>query len=213
MIDMHIIETPGNNKAFLEQVERARHPKVNVWFGKYVHQNTFAARREVYQRGVAEFVTYVDDDDTVLDVSWLDTALQILEDPRVSAVYPTTKITDGWLEYFRTPEAVWSPGLQSKHAYPVVHNFTIMRRKCVQKTLDEISAFTQVMRRSSDMLIRDSLMRYGKFVHVPVLAYEWKLRKNSGRFMVDDEATSNFAVAHRSESLRTAYSTLLQRAG
>src|SRR3954465_1312027 len=94
MIDVHIICTPGNEALCEQQVSRLQHPLVNIVRGSYVQGNILEARYRAFAQGSAPFVSWVDDDDEVLDLSWLPEAVQKLQDQAVSAVYPRWKATE-----------------------------------------------------------------------------------------------------------------------
>ena len=189
--------------SYQAQLERLRHPLVNIIEGEYVLGNLLEARYRSYLKGTAEYVSWVDDDDEVLDLSWLSTAVDLLQDPKVMAVYPRWRATRNGKPKHETPAEPWSIRLHhQQYGWPVAHHLTIMRRSMVLRVLEELRAGCPIMTKDQDRLLTFTLARFGQLVSVPNMAYEWKLRQGSVRQQPPPPEVTEWARAHRLETLR-----------
>lgn len=179
MIDVHILAHPQFPTD--RMVNDMHHPKINMHVMPHVEGNLLLARRNGFAVGSAPYVSWVDPDDAVLDLSWIDAALEILEDKNVAAVYPRWTATSNGSVRFTVPQHKWSSKTCHIRCLPYAHHLTIMRREYVDdffvKAYEKIS--TAVC--NVDTLCVQSMQLHGVLQSVPTIAYEWKLRNGSSR--------------------------------
>lgn len=194
-IDIHIIPAPGNEANFQAQLERLKHPLVTTQVAEYVPGAIVQARCRAYAMGTCEYVSWVDDDDTILTLDWLDEAVRILDnDPSVSAVYPRWKYTvHGVVTHVSKAER------NPMHLEP--HHLTIMRRKYAVPMMESIRDVYPTMCLWQDLMVPIGQLRHGRLVPLNVIAYEWKGRDGSGRSLPIDGPMNQYGQAHIRESL------------
>lgn len=202
MIDLHIIDSGRHAKNLRHQVERASHPSITVHVAQPVWGNTAEARRRAYALGSHPFVSWMDDDDVVLDVSWVDQALQILRDPDVSAVYPRwvglgLGVAGGAIV---TPVHEWRLMTCHRAWLPHAHHLTIMRRENVARFFADVG--DRVMMRDQDLLLVASQPRYGRLVALPDMAYRWIFRADSPSQQPAPEPVTRWAVEYWAQTVR-----------
>lgn len=184
---------------FARQAERVRHPKVQLQIAAPVWGNLAEARRRAYALGDHPFVSWIDDDDEVLDMAWVDRALQILrDDPEVSAVYPRWCSTGAHER--ETPDRPWA--LMESHVYlwPHAHHLTIMRRCHVGEFFDDVGA--RPLLRDQDILLVASMARHGRLVALPDMAYRWNLRDGTPRSHCEPPELNAWGVEHWQDTVR-----------
>jgi len=186
MIDIHIIPAPGNEVSFNAQLERLKHPLVNTIIGEYVAGNILEARYCAFSQGTSPYVSWVDDDDKILDLSWLPKALETLEDPGVAAVYPRWRSTLGGRPHHETSREAFHP-LKYVFNQPsfMPHHLTIMRRENVLALLEQLRAVHPVTMMIQERFLILGQLRFGRLVKDDTMAYEWVLRQGTGRQMLD----------------------------
>lgn len=192
MIDLHMIDSGKHPENFKKQIDRSRHPKIRLQVAQPVWGNVAEARRLAYQMGDHPFVSWIDDDDEVLDVSWVDGALEILQDQKVSAVYPRS-LSRGVLE-IETPIHEWKLIGSHNHHWPYAHHFTIMRREYVPAFFEQVG--DRPLLRDQDILLVASMARYGKLVAHPSMAYQWNLLEGTARSHVEPPELHDWCVSH-----------------
>lgn len=192
MIDIHMIDSGKFPENFARQAERVCHPRVRLQVAQPVWGNLAEARRRAYALGDHEFVSWIDDDDEVLDTSWIDDALEILRDVSVSAVYPRWRST-GVLA-LETPFEPWD--LMSAHYYlkPFAHHMTVMRRAHIPQFFDDVNG--RPLLRDQDILLVASMARHGRLVAHPAMAYNWVLREGTARSHREPQHLDAWGVAH-----------------
>lgn len=201
MIDLHMIDSGAHAGNEALQIERVRHPLIEVHVAQPVWGNIAEARRRAYALGSHPFVTWIDDDDVVLDVSWVDRAVEILRgDPDVAAVYPRWRY-GGEYPAIETPVHTWHVMLSHRYRHPYAHHMTIMRRDNVAEFFHEVGE--RVMMRDQDLLLVAAQARFGRLVALPTVAYEWVMRSGSPRQRLEPEATNKWAVEHWQQTVRT----------
>jgi hypothetical protein len=194
-VDIHIIDStkyPANHQA---QKQRLAHPRVNVQEALYVEGSVIEARYQAFQLGSAPYVSWVDDDDQVLDVQWIDQALEMLDaDPALSAVFPQWCMSqDGVLQH---------TSMEGREPYPIApHHLTIMRRENVLSLLSEVRDQFPSLICFAELMLVFGQLRFGKVVYLPALAYEWKQRSGGASSHTEDPYTTAFVFGHIQESL------------
>lgn len=191
MIDVHILAHP--DFPVQPMVESMAHSKINMHVLPHVEGNLLAARHAGFSAGIAPFVSWVDPDDAVLNLEWIDEALEILEDPKISAVYPRWKSTKNGRLNFQVPEHVWHPKYSHMRNLPYAHHLTIMRRECVEPFFAEAFKRTSTAKCFVDPLLAQSMQRYGRLHCHPAVAYEWKLREGSTRTIKNERESAAWA--------------------
>lgn len=183
---------------FKRQEQRVRHPSVRLQIAEPVWGNVAEARRRAYALGDHPFVTWIDDDDEVLDMSWIDQALEILEDPEVSAVYPRW-CSSGAL-HLVTPVREWE--LMASHycLEPAAHHLTIMRRAHIAEFFRDVG--DRPLLRDQDILLVASMARHGRLVALPDMAYRWVLRDGSARTHREPQELNAWGIAHWQDTVR-----------
>jgi len=202
MIDIHIIPAPGNEANYALQLERLKHPLVNTIIGEYVAGNILEARYRAFSQGTSPYVSWVDDDDKILDLSWLPKALETLEDPGVAAVYPRWRSTLFGRVFDETSCEAFTPVrylFQTASFSP--HHLTIMRRENVMECLNRLRERHPTTLSIQERYLVISQLRYGRIVKDDTLAYEWVLRQGTGRQMLDTTAVREFMRIETLESL------------
>lgn len=194
-VDIHIIPAPDNDHTFKAQLERLKHPAITVQVGQYVKGSIVDARCQGYALGTCPYVSWVDDDDAILNLDWIHEAVRVLDTDRsVSAVYPRWKSTvNGVTTHTSRSE------LTPMHLEP--HHLTIMRRQNVLPMIEAIRDAHPSMCRWQDLMLTLGQLRHGKLLPFNVVAYEWKLREDSGRTLPIDPVAEAFAHAHMRMSL------------
>lgn len=93
MVDIHVIPNPGFEENLIETIRALQHPRTRVQVGNYVPGNMLDARIQAYSMGSCPYVSWVDCDDRVIDISWIEMAIDILDSyPHVAAVYPRWQV-------------------------------------------------------------------------------------------------------------------------
>jgi hypothetical protein len=193
VIDLHIIDSGLFPENLAKQIERVQHPLVTVHIAEPVWGSVAEARRRAYSMGSNPFVTWVDDDDEVLDTSWLGMAVRLLQgDSGISAVYPRWR-SSGALE-MQTPDMAWD--LMKAHHYlkPFAHHMTVMRRENVTRFFDEVG--DRPLIRDQDLLLVASQARYGVLVAASAMAYRWHLHDASARSHQEPPDLHAWGIAH-----------------
>ena len=188
MIDVHIIPTVGFEQNYADMVAQLEaHPKIIVQTGEFIQDNLLEARWLAYNKGTAPYVSWVDGDDAILDLSWVDRALGILDrNPHVSCVYPRwrTLREDGVIK--ESPIHVWSPEHHSHFTYaPLPHHLSIMRRENVLELLKLARENVSGMIKNPERYVLSGLIRYGQLLSFNDMAYEWRLRDGTARSKED----------------------------
>jgi hypothetical protein len=198
MIDVHMIDSGCCPELCARQQEIVQHKSIVLQKGVYVSGNLLEARILSYSKGVNPYVTWIDDDDEVLDLSWIDHALYLLEDPKISAVYPRWHCTEDNKILYESPFIPWSFEYQDrKSGFPLAHHLTIMRRENVLQILNEFKINVGRMIKEQDRLLTYSMNLFGKLVPVENIAYNWKLRNNSTRIIKEAQTTSAWVNQYR----------------
>jgi hypothetical protein len=180
------------------QEQHARHPLVRFHRASPVWGNTARARRQGYTLGSQPFVTWIDDDDALLDLTWLPQALRILrDDSSVAAVYPRWRCSGAY--EFTVPVHRWS--LRNAHCAntPYAHHLTVMRRENVTQFFRDLGARTLV--RDQDALLVHAQARHGRLVALPALAYHWRLRPGSGRTVAEPPEVDAWVQRYRADTI------------
>lgn len=187
MIDVHIIPTPTFEASRAEMVQDLQHPLIKIHIGEHIVGNLLEARWRAYMLGSSPYVSFADDDDKVLDLSWIERAVEVLEsNPDVSAVYPRERIVavNGRVDV--APFKEWTVDLHAGFSWhPAPHHLTIMRRHAVIELLDDAKTAVPHMIKNPERYVASGLVRYGRLVAFPDIAYEWRLRNGSARFKTD----------------------------
>jgi hypothetical protein len=201
MVDIHMIDR-GSYPEAARQRELIQHPLVQFQEGVYVLDNIREARYLSYSKGTCPYVSWIDDDDEVLDISWLDEAIEILEsNPKISAVYPRYVIYEhGKVRETLPIQDPWNKNLHRKSC-PVAHHLTIMRREQVM-AIQELYKDHPKMNRMPDMILTQTLLRYGVLHPISNIAYKWILRDNSSRLTNDGKAVNHWANQFTCETYR-----------
>jgi hypothetical protein len=203
VIDIHIIPAPGNEASYARQLERLKHPLVNVQIAEYVTGNMIEARWRGFSIGSAPYVSWVDDDDEIVDLSWLERAVRLLDDQTIAAVYPRWRGTMNGKLLHETSGLPFSPTrfLQAP-ALIDPHHLTIMRRVNVISMLSDVRSRFPVMMKNQERLLTIGQLRYGRLVALKEMAYEWKVREGSARTWKEDPDVEAWTMQHIRDSLK-----------
>ena len=170
MVDIHIITHPKFDVS--RQLARLQHRSVTSHLVEFAPGNILQGRITGFSMGHSDLVSWVDPDDKVLDVSWIDSAADIMKDPTVIAVYPRWIAIRGNKTEVMTPLHSWPPSGKSHFA----HHLTIMRRAPVLAFLRRLKDAVGWTVTCQERLLLDHLARHGKMVALPNMAYQWNLR-------------------------------------
>jgi len=183
MVDIHVIPNPGFEDNLKEVIAALTHPRIIVHQSGYVAGNLLAARLAAYRLGTNPYVSWVDGDDRVLSVTWLDHALGMLEsDPTIAAVYPRWVTVKNGKRGKGSPIHEWNVDLHTSFSsVPLAHHLTIMRRSQVIGLLEEAHDAVGCLVKSADRFYLSGIARYGRLVALDDVAYEWHLREGTGR--------------------------------
>lgn len=189
MIDLHMIPSPGFELGFAEQTARVQHRLITVQTGEFVENDMLSARSRSYALGSQKYVSWMDPDDEVLDVSWIDGAIELMEwDDGVAAVYPRWQASVDGRVVRTTAIHEWDPTSFNMGSTPLGHHLTIMRRENVMDFFERLKRRTAIFQNRVDLLLVHSQMRYGRCVAEPTVAYNWRLQPKSGRHVVNPDA-------------------------
>ena len=197
-IDIHMIDSGAHAENAAAQIERLRHPMIQTHIAQPVWGNVAEARRRAYALGSHPLVSFIDDDDVVLDVSWVDQAIDILRDPEVAAVYPRWCGT-GSLGAIETPQHAWDISSAHSPHLPYAHHLTVMRRTNVDQFFADVGG--RVMVREADRLLIAAQARFGRLVALPAMAYRWILRDGTARTHVEPESIERWACEYWRETV------------
>lgn len=167
MIDIHVIEKPGWPVGHV--LAQLRHPLVTTHVVPHIEGNLLAARRAGYSRGTHPLVTWVDPDDEVLELSWLEEAVGWMQDPATSMVFPR------WQTPKHTAPVMHPPLTDlNRGSYPHAHHLTLMRRPGVHWALSRLEAFgIPMVQRVEPMVVRLQ-QTLGRARQHPAVAYFWR---------------------------------------
>lgn len=198
-IDIHMIDSGAHAENAAAQLSRVQHPLIRAHVTPPVWGNVAAARRRGFALGSHPLVSFIDDDDVVLDMAWVDQAIDIMCDPEVAAVYPRWCGT-GSLGQIETPEHSWSITHAHSPHMPYAHHLTVMRRANVEKFFADVGE--RAMVREADRLLIAAQARFGRLVALPAVAYRWVLRDGSARTHAEPEAIEQWACEYFEETVR-----------
>jgi len=193
-VDIHMIRSPSGS-FFDAQKAALAHPCINFHEAQYVPGSVVEARLQGFQLGTSPYVSWVDDDDHVLDIQWIDQALDILDnDPTVSAVFPQ------WCS--SQNGTVVHTSMTGNQPYPIApHHLTIMRRQNVIPLLTEISDQFPNLICFAELMLLFGQLRFGRVAYLPVMAYEWVQYANGASKVTEDQYTTAFVYGHIQQSL------------
>lgn len=192
-VDIHIIKSPGFQAHFHAQAQRLAHPRINVHEAPYVAGSVIKARLRGFSLGTAPYVSWVDDDeDQVLDVEWIDAALDLLDsDPTIAAVYPQWQaVAKGSVVHASNASIPLEP-----------HHLTIMRRDNVLPMLTAMRDAHPQMMIFHELAVCLGQLRFGRLVALPTLAYQWVMHDASARSVPPNPPALAYSMAHIQESL------------
>lgn len=199
MIDVHMIDSGKFPDNFALQADRVRHPLVKLQVAQPVWGNIADARRRAYALGDSPYVSWIDDDDEVLDIKWVDRAIAILEsDASVSAVYPRW-CSRGELT-LETPCQDWQLIGAHNCLQPFAHHLTVMRREHVAPFFADVG--DRALLRDQDILLVASMARYGRLVALPDMAYCWVLREGTSRTYREPRDLNQWGLKHWENTVR-----------
>jgi hypothetical protein len=201
LIDIHVIDS-GKFPENLQLVKAALvHPLVTLHTVSY-QAPILKARATGYAQGTAPYVSSVDDDDAVLDTSWFEEAIRLLDThPDISCVYAQERVTcEGNLAY-TTSGNPWTLE-EHKRTPALLHHLVVMRRPYVETSLAKLQLSLLPLSKDVDSALFTSMMRYGRPHCLPVVAYEWRVRERSARTIVNTPAISTFIRKFNDESYR-----------
>lgn len=211
MVDIHVIPNPGFEMNLVNVVQALRHPQVCVHVADYVPGDILAARLQGYSLGTCPYVSWVDGDDCVLDIKWIEIAISILDrNPHISAVYPRwTTVKNGQTKK-TTPIHVWDAAVHERWAsVPLAHHLTIMRRPQVLALLSTAQLAVGGMVKSQDRYLMSGLVRFGQLKSLDDLAYEWHLHPNTGRSAQDSPEAIKWCWKRAVEDAKIAKELML----
>lgn len=210
MIDIHMIDSGRYPAEAAAQRVAMQHELVTLQEAEYVHHNMREARYRGFSLGTNPYVSWIDDDDEVVDITWLERAVEILEkNPDVSAVYPRYETFHrGKLLSTLPLQEPWTAELH-RQPPPVAHHLTIMRREHVM-TIHELMKANPIMTREQDVLLTQAMLRFGRIVPVPNIAYRWHLRPGGVRLLNDGVQVRSWSYSFTDETFQL-HRMLMQR--
>jgi hypothetical protein len=205
MIDVHMIDGGKFPKLAAQNREAVKHPLITLHDAPWVDQNLRLARLQGFSMGTNPYVSFIDDDDDVLDVSWIGEAVQILEgNPGISAVYPRYETYHNGRSIKTLPiQDPWNAELHRRPP-PVAHHLTIMRRENVLEIHEHMKIHPIIMR-EQDVILTQAMLRFGRMHPVQNIAYRWHLRPGSARLSCDIPTVRNWSYEYTEETFRVHY--------
>jgi glycosyltransferase involved in cell wall biosynthesis len=183
MLDIHVIPKAGFEDNMFKMVQALVHPLINVYHSSYIFGNILEARIAGFSKGTSKYVTWIDSDDTIVNVEWVEKAIQVLEmDNTISAIYPRWNVIEHGKIIRTTPEHEWSASLHATWSYmPYAHHLTIMRREQVLESLMLAKENVKHLIQSTERYLVSSLVKNGRLISEPTIAYNWHLHPNTAR--------------------------------
>lgn len=183
MIDVHIINSPD----WIENMQRqkdilSQNKNISLFICEPVDGDLFEARRQAYKNGTAEFVSFVDPDDQILDMRIFDLAERTLSrDKTISSIYSRWRSI-----HEKNPRKItttqfkkWEPKIHDSWTHPIVHQIIVHRRANIEKTYEDLKGIKWGYLES--WIVNAAQMQYGRLEQIDLIAYEWLLRENSAR--------------------------------
>ncbi len=185
MIDAHIIPTKGWELQVEEQLCRIKHPLITPHVGTYVPGDILRARADGIKMGNNPYVTWIDPDDEVLDVRWVEQAVDALEtNPKIAAVYCRWVSSQNGAITYTSPAIGWHSSMNCS-TVPAAHTFTIARRKNITRVLDYALSFNEPITSTIDSTILGAQQYFGTMLLNPTMAYHWKTHSKGGRLLTN----------------------------
>jgi hypothetical protein len=199
MIDVHVIPVEGFDLTKL--VRSLEHPLISVHVAEFVPGNILQARANGFRLGVQPYVSWVDGDDEILDVGWVDQAILALQDPKIVAAYPRWKASHYHGMEHESEFVPWSRANHWKPDGPAprAHWLTVMRRGPVQELMQTALRDLGSLVTGTEHFLMSGLARYGRFHAIDALAYHWKIRPQSGISHSNTEAAREYLIRRRFE--------------
>lgn len=180
MLDIHVAVKPG--VPFTHVIRHVKHQMVTVHVTEHVPGDVLSARRSGYSMGSNPFVTWIDPDDQVLDLSWLPEALVWMQDEHVSAIAPRWETT-GKKRYV-IPVMTFDRETFNMGSLPHGHHLTIMRRANVEWALSQLTGPS--VQRVDSAIVRLQ-QKFGTIRQHPAVAYRWFLQEGTARSVQDTD--------------------------
>lgn len=182
LLDIHMIKTPGWEKNFQKQKALLENDFVKVHEVDFIKDHVFYARVNGFNEGQADYVSYFDDDDRVLDTSWIPSAIQLMDDnPHIAVVYPRYQATRNEQVIHVSPDQPYT----LNDSWPRIHSLSIFRRSHMlnmcEIVMNQVAALNPKKTSRLENLLFQSMAMFGTFVHVPNIAYSWDLREGTAR--------------------------------
>lgn len=212
MIDVHMIDGGHFPLQADKQRQMMQHPLVTLHTAPYVYRNLREARYNGFSMGSHPYVSWIDDDDEVLDISWIEEAVHILDsNPGIAAVYPRYQtFHNGRMIACLPLQEPWKAELH-RNPPPVAHHLTIMRRENVM-TIHELLKANPIMTREQDVLLTQGMLRFGTMHPVPNIAYRWHLHPGGARLMHDPAGVRAWSYQFTDDTFQKHYQ-LVQNQG
>lgn len=169
-IDCHILIAREREDSALRILEQLSKEPINlVAFPARLGALT-DARIDAMRCGRAEFICWVDDDDSITPGVFSRLQAELDAHPEACGVFSSeAHVVNG-----QVTRVVPRPGLEWSldnmiHHHPLVHHVALFRRSWAEPHFETIKQFQRV----GDQLLLWLLAKDGPWVHVPIVGYHW----------------------------------------
>lgn len=174
-IDVHVIHTPHDRSEWVDAcLALLAGEPVNIHHVDWVEGDIRQARWNGFQRGTAEYVSFVDLDDLIVP-GCFDAALSAIASTAGVAAYTLCDRMGqngeslGLIHEYRP----WAPVYRSK-CLQEVHQLCVMKRCHVADVFNSMWDVMPVIN-YSELFLYAALRRYGPLVPVDFIGYRWRL--------------------------------------
>lgn len=155
MIDVHILTIPGREQWLSECLQSLKNEPVNVFVVPGIVGNFPESRKRGYWEGTSDWVTYVDDDDRVIEGAFSQLEKAAKENPKYDAFY-------------MYEEAINEVGLVISKPLKEPHHLIVYPRVFINNNLDVFNT------RNPDYELLKILPRTAKVGCIESVGYQWR---------------------------------------
>lgn len=160
MIDVHILTIPGREQWLSECLQSLRNEPVNVFVVPGIVGNFPESRKMGYLKGVSEWVTYVDDDDRVIEGAF--TKIEEATDNNKEAEF-----------FYAYEEVINESGITTNTCMKLPHHLIVYPRKFIMENLDVFTC------KNPDYELLQRIPKTAKVFCTESVGYQWRQHSKS----------------------------------